>query len=61
MVVATDFQELYFYHTPYLIDIRHTKKDHTCCREGGTTITSFKNIVNTETPITVAQKAQQFP
>jgi hypothetical protein len=29
--------------------------------EEETTLTSFKNAVNTEAPITVARKAQQFP
>jgi hypothetical protein len=44
-----------------LIGNRHNKKDSTCGIEGGTTLTSFKNIVNMKTPIPVAQKAQQFP
>jgi hypothetical protein len=39
MVVATDFQELYFYHTAYLTDIRHNQKDNTCDKDGGTIIT----------------------
>jgi hypothetical protein len=35
-------------------------RGNTCGIEGETTLTSFKNTVNTKTPITVAQMAQQF-
>jgi hypothetical protein len=44
-----------------LIDNRHAKKANKCGIEGGTTLTSFRNLINTKTPITVARKAQQFP
>jgi hypothetical protein len=44
-----------------MIGSRHTKKHNTCDIEGGTTLTSFKNIVNTKTPIELLWKAQQFP
>jgi hypothetical protein len=36
-------------------------RDNTCRIEGRTTLTSFKNTVNTKTPITVAWMAQEFP
>jgi hypothetical protein len=29
--------------------------------EGGTTLTSFRNVVNMKTPIVIAQKACLFP
>jgi methyl coenzyme M reductase alpha subunit len=45
-------------HTAHLIDSRRTKGDNTCCTEEGTTLTSLRNII--KTPISVAQKAQQF-
>jgi hypothetical protein len=35
-------------------------RDNTYSIEGGTTLTSFKNTVNTKTPITVARIAQEF-
>jgi hypothetical protein len=44
-----------------LIGNRHSKKDDTCGTGGGTTLTLFKNIVNTKTLIAVAWKAQQLP
>jgi hypothetical protein len=37
------------------------KKNNTCGIEGGTTLTSFKNTVNTKTAIVIMQKAQQLP
>jgi hypothetical protein len=46
--------------TAHLIGNRHTKKDNTCGVEGGIMLTSFKYAINVKTPITVAQKAQQF-
>jgi phage regulator Rha-like protein len=40
---------------------RHTKKRQSISIGGGTTLNSFRNTVNMETPVTVTQKAQQFP
>jgi hypothetical protein len=53
---------LEFIHTAHLIYNGHTKKkkDNTCGIGGGTTMTSFKNIVNMKTLIAVVWKAQQF-
>jgi hypothetical protein len=48
------------HHTAHFIGNRHTKKDNTCGIVEGTTLTSFKNIVNMKTLVTVAWKAQQF-
>jgi hypothetical protein len=36
-------------------------RDNTCGTGGGTTLTSFRNIINMKTLIAVVQKAQQFP
>jgi hypothetical protein len=47
--------------TAFLIGNRHTIKDNACAIEGGTTLTSFKNIVNMRTPISVTWKTQQSP
>jgi hypothetical protein len=52
---------LYNVHNVHLISNRHTKKDNTSGIEGGTTLTSFRNILNMKTPVAVAKKAQQFP
>jgi hypothetical protein len=43
-----------------IIGNRHTKKDNTCGTEGGTTLISFKNLVNMKTWIAVMWKTQQF-
>jgi hypothetical protein len=48
-------------HTAHLIDNRHARKDYAYVIGGGTALTSFRNIVNMKTPISVARKAQQFP
>jgi hypothetical protein len=37
------------------------KKKNACGIEGGTTLISFRNVINTKTRIAVEQKAQQFP
>jgi hypothetical protein len=47
-------------HTAHLIDSRHIKKNNTCGTEGGTTLTSLRNILKTKIPIAVAQKAQLY-
>jgi hypothetical protein len=48
-------------HTANLIDNMHTKKEKTTCGiQGGTTLTPFRNIIKTKTPIAVARKAEQF-
>jgi hypothetical protein len=36
------------------------QKDNTCGIEGGTTLSSFKNITSTKTSIALVRKAQQF-
>jgi hypothetical protein len=58
--------------TIYNLKVSHEKKlltqfitthytDNICGTGGGTTLNSFRNTVNKKTPITVEQKAQQFP
>jgi hypothetical protein len=57
----SDTLRVYNIYTSRLIDNRQVKKVNTCGIEVGTILTSFRNTVNTKTPIAGARKAQQFP
>jgi hypothetical protein len=57
---SNPFLNLRIIHTAHLIGNRHNKKDKTCDKAGETTLTAFKNIENTKTPIAVSRKAQEF-
>jgi hypothetical protein len=48
---------LFFFAAHYATMLRFTASDI----EGGTTLISYRNTVNTEIRIAVARKAQQFP